>query len=64
MPQRTDLASGTIHRDAKLSVELVQPPSGKPPLVAPNECDRVIPAAMRLLAAASVALANRKACPS
>lgn len=71
MLKRTDLAAGTIHRDQTLRVTLVEPPAGKPALVAidwppvptvctPAQLDQIVANAMRVLSAAVIELAAIK----
>ena len=69
MPKRTSLASGPIHGNARLLVELIEPNRGQPPVIAiiwpaqpticePAQLDAVVAAAMRLLANSVVTLAG------
>jgi len=71
MHQTTQLASGLINGHDRLTVELVKPPDLPPAILlrwpqAPTVCtpanyDQVAAAAMRVLAAASTAIAGLKA---
>jgi hypothetical protein len=71
MPKRTDLADGAINNSDRLNVELVQPTDTPPSVIinwpskatvcTPATYYQVAAAAMRLLAAASTAIAGLKA---
>ena len=71
MPKRTDLSAGNLNGSDRLTVELIQPPDmppsvivnwpRKPTICTPANYDQVAAAAMRLLAAASTAIAGLKA---
>jgi hypothetical protein len=71
MPKRTDLAAGNLNGSDRLTVELIErtdtPPvvvvnwPGQPTVCTPATYDQVSAAAMRLLAAASTAVAGLKA---
>jgi hypothetical protein len=69
MSKRMPLASGSINGNTQLSVELIQPNGGKPPVIAiewpptptvcePAQLDAVVAAAMRILANSVVTLAG------
>ena len=71
MQKRTDLSAGSLNGSDRLAIQLIEP-TGKPPIVAinwptaatitaPANYDQVAATAMRLLAAASTAIAGLKA---
>jgi hypothetical protein len=66
MPERTDLAGGSLNGSDRLVVELVEPPDTppfipnwppEPTVCAQAQFDQIVAAAMRLLSSAVVALA-------
>jgi hypothetical protein len=71
MHKRTDLAAGAINSADRIAVELVQPTDTPPSVIinwpskatvcTPATYDQVVANAMRLLAAASTAIAQLKA---